>query len=99
MWKAVSVCPQKSVCLKHLLKMSLQRLFLKKKNLTDIEHWRSRVPVENVLSDIYDGNVWKELAVCSWSVRYSLSIRLNIDWLKIYKHTMGLMYLVIENLP
>ena len=85
-------------------KTSLCRLFLKKEFLTDIEHWRSRAPVENVLSDIYDGNVWKELSAPGQflSVPYSLSLRLNIDWFKIYKHvnySMGLIYLVIENLP
>ena len=41
----------------------------------------SRAPVENVLSDIYDGNVWKELSAPGQflSVPYSLSLRLNID--------------------
>ena len=69
-------------------KVYLKNIFQKKDVLTEIEQWRSRVPVDNVLSDVYVGNVWKELSVpCQFlSVPYSHSLHLNIDWFKIYKH-------------
>ena len=59
---------------------------------------------ENVLSDVYDGNVWKELSSPGQflSTPFSLALRLNIDWFRIYKHvnySVGMLYLVIENLP
>ena len=86
------------------LKLSLSRLFQKKEFITDIEKWRTRVSECNVLSDVYDGNIWKELSSPGQflSTPFSLALRLNIDWFRIYKHvnySVGLVYLVIENLP
>ena len=82
MWKAVLVYTQESLCL-----LPLKNIF-QKKDFSEIEQWRSRVPVDDVLSDVYVGSVWKELsAPCQFlSVPYSHSLHLNIDWFKIYKH-------------
>ena len=55
----------------------------------------------NVLSDVYDGNIWKELSGPGQflSTPFSLALRLNIDWFRIYKHVNYSVGLVIENLP
>lgn len=94
----------KKVYVYRSVKTSLSRLFQRNGFLTDIEHWRSRVPVQNVMSDVYDGNIWKELSNPGQflSNPYSLCLRLNIDWFRIYKHvnySVGLIYLVVDNLP
>ena len=56
------------------------------------------------MSDIYDGSIWKELSSPNefLSVPYSLSLKLNVDWFKLYEHTnysVGVIYLTIDNLP
>ena len=94
----------KKIYIYNSLKQSLSRLFQKNDFITDIEQWRTRLSEENVLSDVYDGNVWKELSSPGQflSTPFSLALRLNIDWFRIYKHvkySVGMLYLVIENLP
>ena len=103
MWKEVQICPKEDFYLQPL-KLSLSRLFQKKEFITDIEQWRTRVSECNVLSDVDDGNIWKELSGSGQflSTPFSLALQLNIDWFRIYKHvnySVGLVYLVIENLP
>ena len=56
-----------------------------------------------VLSDIYDGRVWKEFVDKGFfNDCCSLALMLNVDWFQPFKHTtysLGVMYLTILNLP
>jgi len=76
-------------------------------NLLDLcEHWRNRVIPEKILSDIYDGNIWKEFlnykGTPFLSNPYNLGLMLNCDWFQLFDHStysVGILYLVILNLP
>ena len=79
-------------------------LFSRKEIITALEEWRHRNVTENEMSDIYDGCVWKELSTPGkyLSKPNNLCLKLNVDWFKLYKHTnysVGILYLVVENLP
>ena len=86
------------------LKKSLTKLFQREGFHKLIEHWRFRTTTPGKMSDIYDGSIWKELSSPNefLSVPYSLSLKLNVDWFKLYEHTnysVGVIYLTIDNLP
>src|SRR5438105_1716979 len=76
------------------------------KNLLD--HWFSRQVPDNVLADIYDGQVWKtfkDIDDSKFFIANTLDGRLgfclNIDWFRTIKHTIysvGAIYLTILNL-
>ena len=70
------------------------------------EHWRKINTQPSILSDVYDGNVWKEFlcpnGVPFLSVPYNFALALNIDWFQPFKHStysVGAMYIAIQNLP
>ena len=67
------------------------------------EAWRklNSVADGSFMTDVYDGKLWKE-----WKpfldVPGNLLLMLNVDWFKPFKHTVysvGVIYLVIQNLP
>ena len=75
------------------------------KLLSNCQLWRSR-PVNNLLSDLYDGQIWKEFLNIGGSpflaAPYTFGLMLNIDWFQPYIHTIssvGVIYLTIMNLP
>ena len=64
----------------------------RKLNLTDVDF----------MTDIYDGKIWREEWQKYLEVPGNLLMMLNVDWFRVYKHTsysVGVMYLVIQNLP
>lgn len=71
--------------------------------------WTYRSNTSNVLSDVYDGAVWKTFKMNpAASVPfvdespYNLMMALNVDWFQPYKdtqHSTGAIYLTIQNLP
>ena len=68
--------------------------------------WRYANNEDQVLSDIYDCRVWKELHSIEGepflSLPNNLCLALNVDWFNPYKQTpysVGAMYLSILNLP
>jgi len=76
--------------------------------LEKCEHWRTRQStcVDNVLGDVYDGKLWKELFVINGmpflSAPNNLCLALNVDWFNPYEETnysVGAIYLVVLNLP
>lgn len=88
------------------IKSSIERLFSKADFLGLCEHWRKRTVDGEVLSDIYDGRIWKEFQMISGqpflAAPYNLAFSLNIDWFQPYKLTqssVGVVYLTILNLP
>ena len=59
-----------------------------------------------VLSDIYDGSIWKEFlnykGQLFLSQSHNLALMLNCDWFQPYKHaqySVGVLYLTALNLP
>ena len=81
---------------------------LKRPHFADkCEHWRQREVTNGVISDIYDGKVWKDFLTFKGqdflkSPR-SLAFCLNVDWFKPYSRrsdvSVGVIYLVLLNLP
>ena len=70
-------------------------------------HWKTRTEIPaGVMSEIYDGEVWKSFQTVDGqeflSSRYSLGLLLNVDWFNPYKHVeyfVGAMYIAILNFP
>ena len=69
--------------------------FLKK-----CEHWRHTTRSPGVLTDIYDGKVWKDFMVVQGrpflQLPNNLCLQLNVDWFTPYKHlkySVGVIYL------
>ena len=71
------------------------------------EQWRRREVLESVLSDVYDGQVWKNF---KWSdrnpffnVERHYGLILNVYWFQPFKrrsdYSVGVIYFVIINLP
>ena len=70
------------------------------------EEWRGVSRPEGILTDVYDGKLWKEWMdfdnVPFLKVPGNLILMHNLDWFQPYKHTpysIGVIYLVIQNLP
>ena len=71
------------------------------------EQWRRREVLESVLSDVYDGEVWKNFMWSDgnpfFSVERHSGLMLNVDWFQPFKrrsdYSVGVIYFVIMNLP
>lgn len=70
------------------------------------EEWRHRNVINGVLSDVYDGQVWKDFQkfedVPFLSEPFSYALMINVDWFQPYTHTqysIGAIYVTILNLP
>ena len=88
------------------IKESLVKLYSRPDFHQKCELWRKRNAVPGLYTDIYDGAVWNDFLQVDGkpflSAPYNLCLKLNVDWIQPYDHTqysMGLIYLVIENLP
>ena len=88
------------------IKASLTKLYRRKNFHNSCEAWRKRRKISGLYTDIYDGAVWEEFLSVDGkpflSSPYNLALKLNVDWIQPFDHTqysMGLIYLVIENLP
>ena len=96
--------PHSFFCFTSLIS-SLQALVLRTGFIHQCESTRKAVGA-NKLSDVYDGTIWKDFLIvdhCPFLYEYNnYGLLLNIDWLQPYKHieySVGVMYLVILNLP
>ena len=97
--------PYKVYCYQRV-KDSLDRLF-RQPNFADLcEHWKTRDVNVGILSDVYDGRMWKEYQYVSGkpflASKFALAFSLNVDWFQPYKLTqssVGVLYLTILNLP
>ena len=84
---------------------SLQLLIERKGFIDKCNLWRNRSIPENMLADIFDGEVWKSLNNGDGAFLNSpcnFCFTLNVDWFNPYKHTKhssGGIYLAIQNLP
>ena len=101
-----SLVPVKVYCYMPL-ERSLTRLLQRPDIVKQCEHWRNREYSENILSDVYDGRVWKEFSnVDSWnffSGDHKYAVMLNYDGFCPFKHvrsfSVGAIYAVLLNLP
>lgn len=85
---------------------SLTRLVAREGFLDQCELWRSHGNSGEFMTDIYDGQHWKDLQKFNeppfLEIPGNLMLMLNVDWFQPFKHTTysaGVMYLVIQNLP
>ena len=89
------------------IKSTLQKLLLRPKFHVDCKLWQTKtINHINMLSDVYDGRVWKEFLKVAGSpfliAPYTYGLMLNVDWFQPYTHTIcsvGVVYLTIMNLP
>ena len=67
------------------------------------QKWRKQIFSDNVKTDIYQGNVWKELSSTGFlSHINSLAVMLNVDWFRAHKRSsgsVGVLYPVLLSLP
>ena len=97
--------PHKVYCYISLIS-SLQNLLLRRGFVEHCESTRKSFSSGNNISDVYDGSIWKDFLTYNktpfLSCRNCYGLLLNIDWLQPYKHTqhsVGVIYIVILNLP
>lgn len=88
------------------IKHSLQRLLNYPEIAQKFEQWRNRENVGDSMSDVYDGQVWKDFLSDKYSnflqAKRCLGVMLNVDFFQPYKHvavSYGVIYLAIMNLP
>lgn len=71
------------------------------------EHWRSRQVKESVLSDMYDGEVWKNFkwhdGTHFFDQERHYGLILNVDWFQPFKrrsdYSVGVIYFAVMTLP
>ena len=87
------------------IETTLRKLLSRPTFVSNCQVWKSR-PVTNFLSDVYDGQIWKEFLHVAGSpflaAPFSFGLMMNIDWFEPYDHTIcavGVIYLTIMNLP
>ncbi len=87
------------------IKVTLQKLLARPSFVSNCQLWKSQ-PLNQQLSEIYDGQVWKEFLNVAGSpflaAPYTFGLMMNIDWFQPYEHTVcsvGVIYLTVMNLP
>ena len=87
------------------IKVALQKLLARPSFVRNCQLWKSR-PVNHLLSEVYDGQVWKEFLNVAGlpflAGPYTFGLMMNIDWFQPYDHTVcsvGVIYLTVINLP
>ena len=71
------------------------------------EQWRERQLEDNIIADIYDGSIWKDLLKFKGdnflNAPRNLAFAINVDWFQPFKRrsdcSVGVNYLVLLNLP
>ena len=105
--KSESFKPVKVYCYQSL-KSAVQRLVSRPGFLDQCELWRDRTShmSDDILGDIYDGNVWKEFMTYNGKPfladPFTWCVTLNVDWFQPFTHvcdSVGAIYLVVQNVP
>lgn len=98
--------PLKVYCWKSII--SQLESILQREGFPDLcEHWRSRQVKELVLSDMYDGEVWKNFewhdGTHFFDQERHYGLILNVDWFQPFKrrsdYPVGVIYFAVMNLP
>ena len=97
--------PFKVYCYKHI-KQSLKQLVATKDFDRKCDEWRTRKTLPGVMTDIYDGNIWKNFKDQTQAPYFdkprNYGLILNLDWFKVFKHSqysVAAVYLIVANLP
>ena len=78
---------QRMVYLYNSVIKSLQQLLRRSGFWNKCQEWRKQVLPNNVKTDIYQGNVWKELSSTGFLLHVnSLAVMLSVDWFRPHKH-------------
>ena len=85
------------------LKKSIARLAKKKNFIKNCELWRERQIHQNILCDIYDGEVWETFIGNNFlTMPYHYLLTMNVDWFEPFErgvYSVGVIYLTVQNLP
>ena len=88
------------------VKQPLQKLLSRPSFFEMCEQWRSREAKPNTLSDVYDGNIWKDFQQYEGRPFLSepgcIALMLNMDFFQPFKHvnySLGAIYCTVMNLP
>lgn len=94
------------------IQQQLSSMFLRPGFEKSLRHWTDRIRPDNVLSDIYDGQIWQNLKESSEQMSNKffrpekadshLGLIMNLDWFQPYEGTIystGVIYAAICNLP
>ena len=100
-----SLKPKKLYCYQNL-KDAIHGLINRPNFLEKCDKWRERVTEDDLLTDIYDGRIWKQFQKFDGKEFLALpnnfAVGLGCDWFQPYKHvsySVGVLYLVLFNLP
>lgn len=91
--------PRKVFCYQSIIGF-LRSLFKEPKLFHLMNKWKSRSIPPRIMSDVYDGAVWKSVVDVSGAL--TIALLLNVDWFQPYKHvaySVGVIYITILNLP
>ena len=83
------------------------KVLLQRPNITQkLDAWKQRAVPDGLLTDIYDGKIWKEFLTVNdepfLSGENTYGLMLNVDWFNPFKrsqYSVGAIYLVILNYP
>ena len=93
--------PFKTYCYMPLGK-AVEKLLLRKEVDYGCEHWKSRETKEGIMTDIYDGVIWKD-NIEDLNVKNTYGLAINLDWFYPFEHvrsySVGVIYGVLLNLP
>ncbi len=97
--------PKKEYPYRSIIK-SLNVLLQRPDVLEKLDAWKQRSVPDGLLTDIYDGKIWKEFMAINdepfLSGETTYGLMLNVDWFKPFKRTqykVGAIYLVVLNFP
>ena len=98
--------PLKIFCYRSIID-SIKDLVKRPGILEIFSKWKLHQIPEGVMSDVYDGEMWKSFLFTAdqkelLSSKYTLGLLLNADWFQPYKHvtySTGAMYISILNFP
>ncbi|XP_077996898.1 uncharacterized protein LOC144450190 isoform X2 [Glandiceps talaboti] len=92
--------PKRLYCYRSV-KDTLQELLKRPGFREKCQQWTQRQIPEDILADVYDGRIWQEF-MTGPDAANTFAVMLNVDWFQPYKHvndSVGVIYLVIQNLP
>ena len=94
------------------IRQQLATLYLQSDFENSLRHWANRSRFDNILTDVYDGQIWRTLKETSDHdlpnffhpevANSNLSLMLNLNWFQPYEGTnysIGVIYVTIYNLP
>ena len=101
----LSLYPRLVYCYKSIID-SLQEMLKRPDFLEKCELWRSEERDEGLLTDVYDGEIWREFlepgGIPFLNLPNNFAFQINVDWFRPFQHTQhseGAIYMTIMNLP